>query len=161
MWRWNGMFRRQYSRLSPPPPARVIRVSNNVASLDSVPKEGPKPRQLMSLPPFPPHPLPASSSSSSSSWVTAISWVKHYFRGVNNSIIQSLFTKGLVSRRSIYLRFQLESLRCDLKYVFDLWNQFTSLCCRFRWNARAQTNHLNGRRERLRPWERYWFLRWR
>ncbi|XP_031386845.1 RNA pseudouridine synthase 3, mitochondrial [Punica granatum] len=94
MWRWKGFFRRHYSRLHPPPPATVIRVSNNVARLDSSPKEGPKPRQLLSLPPFPPHPLPASSSASSH--VTAISWVKYYFHGAENSIIQSLFTKGLV-----------------------------------------------------------------
>ncbi|KAK4754229.1 hypothetical protein SAY87_002333 [Trapa incisa] len=95
MWRWHGIFRRHYSRVSPPPPARVIRVANHVARLDSCPKEGPKPRQLLSLPPFPPHPLPASSSSSSSR-TTAISWVKYYFRGADNSVIQSLFTRGLV-----------------------------------------------------------------
>ncbi|KAK9286065.1 hypothetical protein L1049_014444 [Liquidambar formosana] len=50
---------RNYSRISPPPSAcgePVIRVSNNMAKLGSS-KESPKPRQLLSLPPFPPHPL--------------------------------------------------------------------------------------------------------
>ncbi|KAL3736980.1 hypothetical protein ACJRO7_025845 [Eucalyptus globulus] len=97
--------RRRYSRASPPQ-ATAIRVKNHIASVgDGEPKEGPKPRQLLSLPPFPSHPLPAfsfkeasssSSSSSSSSRVTAISWVKYYFHGVQNSVVQSHFNKGLV-----------------------------------------------------------------
>uniref|UniRef100_A0A7N2KQZ1 Pseudouridine synthase RsuA/RluA-like domain-containing protein n=1 Tax=Quercus lobata TaxID=97700 RepID=A0A7N2KQZ1_QUELO len=72
---------RQYSRISPPQPAYadpVIRVSNNIAQLGG-PKEGPKPRQLLSLPPFPAHPLPTKNSFSipgQSTRVTAISWVK-------------------------------------------------------------------------------------
>ena len=93
---------RQYSRISPPQPAYadpVIRVSNNVAQLGG-PKEGPKPRQLLSLPPFPAHPLPRKNSFSipgQSTRVTAISWVKYYFDEISDTVIQSHFNKGLVS----------------------------------------------------------------
>ncbi|XP_057968615.1 RNA pseudouridine synthase 3, mitochondrial [Malania oleifera] len=86
---------RHYSRISPPPPASanpIIRVSNNIARL-GCPKEGPKPRQLLSLPPFPTHPLPGKNQSSH---VTAISWVKYYFAVIRDSVIQSHFNKGLV-----------------------------------------------------------------
>lgn len=93
---------RYYSRISPPPPAYakpVIRVSNNIAKLGS-PKGGPKPRQLLSLPPFPGYPLPGKNQigvSGESTHVTAISWVKHYFDEIQDSVIQSHFRKGLVS----------------------------------------------------------------
>ncbi|GFY98977.1 pseudouridine synthase family protein [Actinidia rufa] len=86
---------RHYSRVSPPPPTcsePVIRVSNNIAHLGR-PKQAPKPRQLLSLPPFPDHPLPGKDSSTH---VTAISWVKYYFDERPNSVIQSHFNKGLV-----------------------------------------------------------------
>ncbi|XP_022997125.1 RNA pseudouridine synthase 3, mitochondrial [Cucurbita maxima] len=92
---------RYYSRISPPPPAYarpVIRVSNNVAQLGS-PKEGSKPRQLLSLPPFPGYPLPRKNQigfSGESTHVTAITWVKHYFDEIHDSVIQSHFRKGLV-----------------------------------------------------------------
>nr|POE78894.1 rna pseudouridine synthase 3, mitochondrial [Quercus suber] len=92
---------RQYSRISPPQPAYadpVIRVSNNIAQLGG-PKEGPKPRQLLSLPPFPAHPLPRKNSFSipgQSTRVTAISWVKYYFDEISDTVIQSHFSKGLV-----------------------------------------------------------------
>ncbi|XP_058113522.1 RNA pseudouridine synthase 3, mitochondrial isoform X2 [Magnolia sinica] len=94
---------RYFSRVSPPPPAYaapVIRVSNNVARLGS-PKEGPKPRQLLSLPPFPAiaNPLVGRNTGSSpgqAARVTAISWVKHYFADIPGSVIQSHFNKGLV-----------------------------------------------------------------
>ncbi|KAK6911191.1 Pseudouridine synthase, RsuA/RluA-like [Dillenia turbinata] len=95
---------RNYSkRFSPPLPAYaqpLIRVSNNVAQLGVSPtKEPPKPRQLLSLPPFPAHPLPAKSlvnASYKQSHVTAISWVKYYFDEIHGSVIQSHFNKGLV-----------------------------------------------------------------
>ncbi|KAK9281152.1 hypothetical protein L1049_004046 [Liquidambar formosana] len=86
---------RNYSRISPPPPAcgvPVIRVSNNIAKLGS-PKEGPKPRQLLSLPPFPPYPLAGKNTVTH---VTAISWIKYYFDEIPGSVIQSHFNKGLV-----------------------------------------------------------------
>ncbi|KAL7174654.1 hypothetical protein ACSBR2_033822 [Camellia fascicularis] len=97
---------RHYSRVSPPPPARiepVLRVSNNIVHLGP-PKEGPKPRQLLSLPPFPAHPLPVKDPSTITttttrgkpSHITAISWVKYYFDQVPSSVIQSHFNKGLV-----------------------------------------------------------------
>ncbi|XP_020541305.1 RNA pseudouridine synthase 3, mitochondrial isoform X2 [Jatropha curcas] len=87
---------RSYSRIAAPPPAYaqpVIRVSNNVAYLGS-PKDGPKPRQLLSLPPFPGLPLPGKTSVASR--VTAISWVKYYFDEIPDSVIQSHFNRGLV-----------------------------------------------------------------
>lgn len=92
---------RHYSRIAPPRPASaapVIRVSNNVAQLGS-PKEGPKPRQLLSLPPFPAHPLPGKSLVNVSglpTHVTAISWIKYYFDEIPGSVVQSHFNKGLV-----------------------------------------------------------------
>ncbi|KAF8402618.1 hypothetical protein HHK36_010707 [Tetracentron sinense] len=92
---------RHYSRASPPPPVDadpVIRVSNNIARV-GCPKEGPKPRQLLSLPEFPDHPLPGKNSVSvpgQSARVTAISWIKYYFDDIPGSIIQSHFNKGLV-----------------------------------------------------------------
>ncbi|KAI6689744.1 hypothetical protein NL676_026572 [Syzygium grande] len=62
--------RRRYSRASPPQ-ATAIRLKNHVASVGhGEPKEGPKPRQLL--------------------------WVKYYFHGVHNSVVQSHFNKGLV-----------------------------------------------------------------
>ncbi|KAL5541306.1 hypothetical protein UlMin_042528 [Ulmus minor] len=94
-------FIRLYSRISPPPPARaepVIRVTNNVAHLGS-PKEGPKPRQLLSLPPFPGLPLPGKNTVAppgKAAHVTAISWVKYYFDEIYDNSIQSHFNKGLV-----------------------------------------------------------------
>ena len=62
---------RHYSRVRPPRPA-VIRVSNNVAHLGP-PNLGPKPRQLLSLPPFPGHQLPGKNWGNSSH-VAAVSW---------------------------------------------------------------------------------------
>ncbi|KAL8129652.1 hypothetical protein V2J09_018807 [Rumex salicifolius] len=94
---------RYYSRISPPSPVPaepVIRVINGVAQL-GIPKEGPKPRQLLSLPPFPSYPLPGRCSTNClddkpSRHVTAISWLKYYFEHVHDSVIQSHFNKGLV-----------------------------------------------------------------
>ncbi|KAL6975026.1 hypothetical protein U1Q18_023820 [Sarracenia purpurea var. burkii] len=97
---------RHYSRVSPPPSSclePVIRVSNNVAHL-GLPKEAPKPRQLMSLPPFPAYPLPGKDSRTAAtppppaqpSRVTAISWLKYYFDEIPSSVIQSHFNKDLV-----------------------------------------------------------------
>lgn len=88
-----GATVRHYSRIAPPPPA-VIRVSNNVAKL-GCPKDGPKPCQMMSLPPFPSHPLPGRKSVRHH--VTAVSWLKYYFDDISDSVIQSHFNKGLVS----------------------------------------------------------------
>lgn len=91
---------RQFSRVSPPPPA-IIRVSNNIASLGP-PKCERLPRQLLSLPPFPDHPLPAKSNNNEMAsggggrHVTAISWVKYYFDEIHDGVIQSHFNKGLV-----------------------------------------------------------------
>lgn len=91
-----------YSRTSPPPPASVgpplIRVANHVAKLGP-PKEGPKPRQLLSLPPFPGHhPLPGKRSHQDGvvSHVTAVSWLKYYFDEIDDTAIRSHFNKGLV-----------------------------------------------------------------
>ncbi|KAJ1442755.1 Pseudouridine synthase, RsuA/RluB/C/D/E/F [Sesbania bispinosa] len=92
---------RHYSRIRPPKPVSVepvIRVSNNIARLD-VPKEGPKPRQLLSLPPFPGHLLPAKKSISAPGQhdrVTAVNWIKYYFKGTWGSVIESHFREGLV-----------------------------------------------------------------
>ncbi|CAH9079306.1 unnamed protein product [Cuscuta epithymum] len=75
---------------------RVIRVSNNVASLGS-PKEGSKPPQLMSLPPFYGLHLKCPTSPSQPSCrVTAISWLKYYFDEIPSPVIQFHFNKGLV-----------------------------------------------------------------
>lgn len=103
MWRTNRnrslwVLTRQYSRIRPPAAAvaagsgPVIRVTNNVAHLGG-PKEGPKPRQLLSLPPFPGVPLPGKNAER----VTAITWLKFYFEEVHDNVIQSHFNKGLVS----------------------------------------------------------------
>lgn len=97
---------RRYSRVSPPPSA-VIRVTNNIAHLGP-PKKGPLPRQLLSLPPFPGHPLPGKNAVNNgvdgdgdgdgdNGHVTAISWVKYYFEEIHDKAIQTHFTKGLVS----------------------------------------------------------------
>ncbi|KAL9247213.1 hypothetical protein vseg_020668 [Gypsophila vaccaria] len=98
---------RHYSRISPPRPAGpdpVIRVVNNVARLGS-PKDGPKPRQLLSLPPFPSTALPGRCSmkclnEKKTSRVTAISWVKYYFDEVFDHVVQFHFNKGLVQVES-------------------------------------------------------------
>ncbi|KAK7309227.1 hypothetical protein RJT34_05782 [Clitoria ternatea] len=98
---WLFFVARHYSRIRPPKAVSVepvIRVSNNIARLDA-PKEGPKPRQLLSLPPFPGHPLPDKSSTSGRSQrdhVTAVNWIKYYFKGTWGSVIESHFREGLV-----------------------------------------------------------------
>lgn len=82
---------RLFSRVAP----QVVRVTaKNVAKLGS-PKEGPKPRQLLSLPPFPGFPLPGKKSLNACH-VTAISWAKYYFDEIQDSVIQSHFNKSLV-----------------------------------------------------------------
>uniref|UniRef100_A0A2P2II98 RNA pseudouridine synthase 3 isoform X2 n=1 Tax=Rhizophora mucronata TaxID=61149 RepID=A0A2P2II98_RHIMU len=95
---WKTLIR-HYSRIAPPRPVEakpVIRVSKNVAELGS-PKEGPKPRQLLSLPPFPGvHRLPGKNTDGVKGHVTAISWVKYYFSELSAYVIQSHFNKGLV-----------------------------------------------------------------
>ncbi|GKV34463.1 hypothetical protein SLEP1_g42835 [Rubroshorea leprosula] len=101
---------RHYSRISPPSPAsveEVIRVSNNIAYLGRA-KDGPKPRQLLSLPPFPSYPLPGKSSTGQHVHVTAISWVKYYFDEIPDLTIQSHFNKGLV---------QIESSNADNSFI--------------------------------------------
>ena len=105
---------RWLSRIAPPSPATaepVIRVSNNVARLGK-PKEGPKPRQLLSLPPFPStgtDPLPGRKKDPAAGGqprrVTAISWVKHYFADIPPEVIQSHFNNGLVSGAYAIARF--------------------------------------------------------
>ncbi|KAJ6814393.1 RNA pseudouridine synthase 3, mitochondrial [Iris pallida] len=96
---------RSFSRRAAPADAAaepVIRVTNNIAWLGP-PKEGPKPRQLLSLPPFPssPNPLPGRNLAPAEPGrpvrVTAISWVKHYFGEVDPVVVQSHFRKGLVN----------------------------------------------------------------
>ncbi|XP_065040305.1 RNA pseudouridine synthase 3, mitochondrial-like [Musa acuminata AAA Group] len=108
---------RWLSRIAPPSPATaepVIRVSNNVARLGK-PKEGPKPRQLLSLPPFPStgtDPLPGRKKDPAAGGkprrVTAISWVKHYFADIPPEVIQSHFNNGLVHVESSNHDFQTE-----------------------------------------------------
>ncbi|KAK1323367.1 hypothetical protein QJS10_CPA02g01573 [Acorus calamus] len=85
-------FTRRLSRVSPPPPTQVIRITNNIARLGE-PKEGPKPKQLLSLPAFPndPKSLPGLPSR-----VTALRWVKHYFADVPSFVVHNHFHKGLV-----------------------------------------------------------------
>lgn len=108
MW-WNKVVKlgsnhavRHYSRrFKEVQPPRVIRVTNNIAHL-GCPREGPKPRQLLSLPPFPGHPLPGKNSSSTGH-VTAISWLKYYFNDIPGDIIQTHFKKGLVSINALAL----------------------------------------------------------
>ncbi|XP_051126410.1 RNA pseudouridine synthase 3, mitochondrial isoform X2 [Andrographis paniculata] len=90
---FSAVRRNQRSRIRPPPPA-VIRVSKHIAYLGR-PKEGPKPRQLLSLPPFPGHPLPGRKSNTAEH-VTAISWLKYYFDDISPSAIQKHFNKGLM-----------------------------------------------------------------
>ncbi|XP_074580167.1 RNA pseudouridine synthase 3, mitochondrial [Curcuma longa] len=96
---------RRLSRVAPPAPVKaepIIRVSNNIARLGE-PKRAPKPRQLLSLPPFPysgTEPLPGRKKSADSCGkqrrVTAISWVKHYFADIEEEAIRRHFNKGLV-----------------------------------------------------------------
>ncbi|XP_031283260.1 RNA pseudouridine synthase 3, mitochondrial [Pistacia vera] len=88
------LLRRHYSRISPPPPAVVRITKTNIAYLGR-PKQGPKPRQLLSLPPFPGDNLPGKNWGQQDH-VTAISWIKYYFDEVQDSIIRAHFNKGLV-----------------------------------------------------------------
>ncbi|KAG6514762.1 hypothetical protein ZIOFF_025132 [Zingiber officinale] len=107
---------RWLSRVAPPAPVKaepIIRVSNNIARLGE-PKRAPKPRQLLSLPPFPnsgTEPLPGRKKSAGSCGkqrrVTAISWVKHYFADIEEEAIRWHFNKGLVN----------QYLVCGIKYV--------------------------------------------
>lgn len=105
----SSIRRRFLSRVAPPPPteAKPIRyTSKNVAYLGK-PKEGPKPRQLLQLPPFslclassskplPGRKKPPGSPPGKPPRVTAITWLKHYFADVLPSVIQDHFNRGLV-----------------------------------------------------------------
>lgn len=95
----------------------VIRVSNSITHLGR-PKEGAKPSQLLSLPPFPGHPLPGKKAATSpdqpSRHVTAISWIKYYFDEIPGSVIQSHFNKGLVSINVSFL------FLCEFICIFSL-----------------------------------------
>ncbi|XP_047980935.1 RNA pseudouridine synthase 3, mitochondrial [Salvia hispanica] len=88
------------SRIRAPPPdsSPVIRVSNHMVQLGR-PKEGPKPRQLLSLPPFPGLHLPGRNSTSAA-YVTAISWLRYYFNDIPPLVIQKHFYQGLVRSTS-------------------------------------------------------------
>lgn len=96
---------RSKRKILPPPPASapVIRVSNNIVHLGP-PKEGPKPRQLLSLPLFPGHPLPGRNSTSVA-YVTAISWLRYYFNDIPPLQIQKHFHEGLVRIFSLQFSF--------------------------------------------------------
>lgn len=88
---------------SPTTEKQVIRVSNNIAYLGP-PKPGPKPRQLLSLPPFPGgYPLAGRKPSATSKYVTAISWLRYYFDDIPPSLIRAHFNEGLVQMRCRYL----------------------------------------------------------
>lgn len=98
-----GAAVRWLSRLAPPAPAEadpvVVRVDgSNVARLGK-PKPGPRPRQLLSLPPFPGggdgDPLPGRKAAAPRR-VTAVSWVKHYLADVPQEVVQAHFNKRLV-----------------------------------------------------------------
>ncbi|KMZ73660.1 RNA pseudouridine synthase 3, mitochondrial [Zostera marina] len=105
----SSIRRRFLSRVAPPSPteAKPIRyTSKNVAYLGK-PKEGPKPRQLLQLPPFslclassskplPGRKKPPGSPPGKPPRVTAITWLKHYFADVLPSVIQDHFNRGLV-----------------------------------------------------------------
>ncbi|XP_027330917.1 RNA pseudouridine synthase 3, mitochondrial isoform X1 [Abrus precatorius] len=97
---------RHFSRIRPPRPVSVkpvIRVSNNISRLDA-PKEGPKPRQQLSLPPFPGHPLPGKNLVSypgQHDHITAVNWIKYYFKVAWGSVIESHFREGLVQMEDL------------------------------------------------------------
>ena len=150
---------RHYSRIAPPRPASaapVIRVSNNVAQLGS-PKEGPKPRQLLSLPPFPAHPLPGKSLVNVSglpTHVTAISWIKYYFDEIPGSVVQSHFNKGLVSIRHYFFLDDGISIFSSVfffLYEYTTWYdqcQFSAFC----WaDCSCSINHVC-----TITWEEFW-----
>ena len=99
-WRWPVELRR-LSRLAPPAPAAadpvVVRVgASNVARLGA-PKPGPRPRQLLSLPPFPAGPDPLPGRKAAPRRVMAVSWVKHYFADVPQEAVQAHFNRRMVS----------------------------------------------------------------
>ncbi|KAI3460020.1 hypothetical protein Pfo_016683 [Paulownia fortunei] len=109
---FSAVRRNPKSKIRPPPPASsqaVLRVSNNIAHLGR-PKEGPKPRQLLSLPPFPGHPLPGRKSTSAAH-VTAISWLKYYFDDIPPPVIQNHFNKGLMRMECLNSRGQTVPMR--------------------------------------------------
>ena len=102
-WRWPAAARRRLSRLAPPTPAPapadpvVVRVDgSNVARLGA-PKPGPRPRQLLSLPPFPAGADPLPGRKVAPRRVTAVSWVKHYFADVPQEAVQAHFNRRMVT----------------------------------------------------------------
>lgn len=111
---------RSKRKICPPPAsAPVIRVSNNIVHLGP-PKEGPKPLQLLSLPPFPGHPLPGRNSTSAA-YVTAISWLRYYFNEILPLQIQKHFHGGLVRILSLqFLLLLLASLVLNVAFIFHL-----------------------------------------
>lgn len=109
---------RSKRKISPPTAsAPVIRVSNNIVYLGP-PKEGPKPLQLLSLPPFPGHPLPGRNSTSAA-YVTAISWLRYYFNEILPLQIQKHFHEGLVRILSLQFSFTA-SLVLSVAFIFPL-----------------------------------------
>ncbi|KAH6820019.1 Pseudouridine synthase family protein [Perilla frutescens var. hirtella] len=92
----SAVWHNRRRKIHPPPPASspVIRVSNHIVQLGRQ-KEDPKPRQLLSLPPFPGHLLPGRNATSAA-YVTAISWLRYYFSDIPPRVIQKHFNEGLV-----------------------------------------------------------------
>ena len=75
----------------------VVRVDgSNVARLGA-PKPGPRPRQLLSLPPFPAGADPLPGRKVAPRRVTAVSWVKHYFADVPQEAVQAHFNRRMVT----------------------------------------------------------------
>ena len=75
----------------------VVRVdASNVARLGA-PKPGPRPRQLLSLLPFPAGPDPLPGRKAAPHRVMAVSWVKHYFADVPQEAVQAHFNRRMVS----------------------------------------------------------------
>ncbi|KAL4556910.1 hypothetical protein LXL04_035076 [Taraxacum kok-saghyz] len=110
-----GTTVRHFSRVSPPRTDCVVRVSSNNITHLGRPKSSHKPRQLLSLPPFPPHPPPGKNGPPDSR-MTAISWIKYYFADVTASLIQSHFNKGLVSIIFLSLEFEMLHIGFIIKH---------------------------------------------
>ncbi|CAL5005276.1 unnamed protein product [Urochloa decumbens] len=112
---------RWLSRMAPPTPAPadpvVVRVdSTNVARLGA-PKPGPRPRQLLSLPPFPAGADPLPGRKVVPRRVTAVSWVKHYFADVPQEAVQAHFNRRMVFSECSEHEVPAESIRTQKHHL--------------------------------------------
>ncbi|XP_062195315.1 RNA pseudouridine synthase 3, mitochondrial-like [Phragmites australis] len=118
-WRWPAALRR-LPWLAPPTPAAadpVVSVDNNKVARLGASKPGSRPRQLLSLPPFPAGADKLPGRKAAPRRVTAVSWVKHYFDDVPLEVLQAHFNRRMVCSKCHNHEVSAESIRTQKHHL--------------------------------------------